>query len=172
MKEIAIQWEGPFTLINLQNNKALVKSNGKEKDWSGNIGLYQIYGTHLLYGRNVLLYIGMTNNSFAARFSQHSDWINDEYDDVQVYLGRIGGTNKDISVDELKEQIAEAEKLLIYYCSPAYNSSNVYDIKTKKDGSKNPELRVFNFGKKSMLPTEISTEWYDNSFWKEDWILY
>ncbi len=57
MKEIDIWWEGPF-------DQDEIIDNDIDKNFYDNtadkIGLYQIYGTHPLYGNDVLLYIGRT----------------------------------------------------------------------------------------------------------------
>jgi hypothetical protein len=45
---IHIEWEGPYSLSQLDT------LNDLRKDY----GLYQIYGHHPIYGSNVLLYIG------------------------------------------------------------------------------------------------------------------
>lgn len=45
---IQIKWESPFRIDDL---------NDDEIDY----GIYQIYGNHLVYGENVLLYIGQAN---------------------------------------------------------------------------------------------------------------
>lgn len=45
---IQLKWEGPFRIEDLRS------LNNYETDY----GIYQIYGNHLVYGENVLLYIG------------------------------------------------------------------------------------------------------------------
>ncbi|TQP76852.1 hypothetical protein FLL89_19800, partial [Vibrio cholerae] len=62
--QIHIQWDGPFSLeqIKLMNTRT-------------DYGLYQVYGTHTVYGSNVLLYIGQaTYQTFGTRILQHSKW--------------------------------------------------------------------------------------------------
>jgi len=48
---IQIKWESPFRIDDLKS------LNDDEIDH----GIYQIYGNHLVYGENVLLYIGQAN---------------------------------------------------------------------------------------------------------------
>ena len=144
-KKHTIKWDGPFNV-----NKVLSEEN---------IGLYQIYGTHSIYGRNVLLYIGMTDKSYKSRFAEHyNSWIKYDYDEVQVYLGNV--------IDEANLELTtftlmKIEKLLIYFCAPAYNSQNIFDYR-KKDVS---DLMIMNIGKIASLPAVVSSEWYDSKHW-------
>src|SRR5690348_14780585 len=61
--------------------------------------------------------------------------------------------------------IKEAEKLLIYYCSPPYNSSLVYDMNQSEE-FKNENVMVINCWQKHRLPYEVSTLWYNSDCWK------
>jgi hypothetical protein len=152
---IEIAWEGPLTF-----------DEAKEKKNKKDYGIYQIYGTHNIFGENTLLYIGKAEQQeFGVRLAQHSDWIINEQNEIKIYLGRLGGINT-ISDEEWVEQINIAEKLLIYFCSPPYNSSNInyYEIS-------NDQI-VLNFGKKNRIPYEVSTlykngEYLNNENWKE-----
>lgn len=78
---IQIKWEGPFNL------SELTTLNDTEIDY----GIYQIYGSHLVYGDNVLLYIGQANQqTFCTRISQHSYWLENDF---SFYIGRLSGEN-------------------------------------------------------------------------------
>jgi hypothetical protein len=60
---IHIEWEGPYSLNQLDTLKDLRKDRG----------LYQIYGHHPVYGSNVLLYIGQTvGRTFGERIEEHN----------------------------------------------------------------------------------------------------
>lgn len=62
---LKISWEGPFTA------EDVVSLN---KDWD--YGIYQIYGTHNIFGADSLLYIGKAmEQTFADRIVQHEHWI-------------------------------------------------------------------------------------------------
>lgn len=62
MKDINIDWQGPFTL-----EEALQLHT--EVDY----GLYQYYGDHPIYGQNVLLYLGSAiKQPFGKRLAQHN----------------------------------------------------------------------------------------------------
>lgn len=137
--------------------KEFLKDNKGSNSLSG---LYQIYGTHPIYGRNVLLYIGMSTSSLVERVKKHrSDWIKFEYDEVSVYFGTLFKASGPHENDWI--QLAEA--LLIYYCAPAYNSNLLTDI-PKQYQLKN--LTVRNYGQIGSLPTEVSTLWYRSDIWE------
>jgi len=139
IKIIEICWEGPF------NTKKV-----ESLDNSGDYGLYQIYGTHTIFGQNSLLYIGKAEQQkFKHRFIQHKEWMHREISDLEIYIGRIGGVNPPLSDKIWTESIDCAEKLLIYFCSPPYNSSNINNSGDYKDKV------VLNFGKKNRLPYEV-----------------
>src|SRR5258708_19938364 len=60
---IHIEWEGPYSLNQLDTLKDSRKDHG----------LYQIYGHHPVYGPNVLLYIGQTyGRTFGERIDEHN----------------------------------------------------------------------------------------------------
>jgi len=153
MDKIEIFWQGPISLDDAIQFKL-------ESDY----GIYQIYGTHNILGANTLLYIGKAQGiKYGERLLQHKAWMEYGFSDFQIYLGRLGGTKK-ISNEEWDEQIITAEKLLIYYCSPPYNSSNINDYGNISD------TIVLNFGKKCQIPVEVSTLYWDSEFWnKENW---
>jgi hypothetical protein len=70
--------------------------------------------------------------------------------------------SKEIVDDQkLKEKyIRIAEKLLIYYCVPSYNTNEKTDIANIENSI------VLNFGRIGSLPTEVSTIWYKSDSWK------
>ncbi len=128
---IELNWDGPFSLDHVTQN------------FTDKTGLYQIYGTHPIFGKNKLLYIGKTEDSFNARFKSHASWIEYEYDPVQIYIGEIQRSDMGD-----KESIEIAERLLIFYCAPPYNSNNIVQAKT---GITDREILVVNHGKISEL---------------------
>lgn len=156
---IEIGWEGPFTLDQ-------VKKFNQPIDY----GLYQIYGTHDLFGPGSLLYIGLAcDQKFSTRLSQHEWWLGYEYSDIQIYIGRLGGL-VDITMKEWEDQIKTAERLLIFYTTPPYNSQNIQGY-----GDIAEHTIVLNLGKKNRLPFEVSTFWEESPFWlkeKTSWNYY
>jgi len=128
MKEISIWWEGPFTQSEIINGKidSKVYSNTADR-----IGLYQVYGSHPLYGNDVLLYIGRTKdkNGFSRRLKNR--WVVDfgnDKENIKIYLGTIYSPKFSLEEKEINEQIDLAEVLLIHAHKPAYNSSNVQSV--------------------------------------------
>ena len=90
---IKILWSGPYTPDQIRNNKK--------------IGLYQIYGTHPIYGRNVLIYIGETTTSFIDRIKAHQNWMQYELDELVFYTGEIQSEEQNNI-----RYIKEAEKMI------------------------------------------------------------
>lgn len=144
-KLIEIIWKGPYNLTEARKNYQ-------------DSGLYQIYGTHPVYGRDSLLYLGKTKNSFGERINSHlEEWIKYEYDDVKIYHGII-----ETKIDsDLDITTTIAEKLLIYYCAPGYNSNEIADLKINRQEN----IVLLNYGKIGSLPPEVSNLWYNSSIW-------
>jgi hypothetical protein len=121
MKTIHINWYGRFTLDEIKNNHD--KVNPKE-GLSGN-GLYAWTGKRKNQRSPVCLqYIGITTEAFWARFGtkphpkEHKHvQIKDE--DKYVWLGKI--QNQDFTKDDLNE----AEYILISYCQPPLNDKKL-----------------------------------------------
>ena len=109
---IHLDWEGPFT-----------QSQIHQLSGPSDFGVYQVYGTHPVYGSNVLLYIGLAESqTFAQRLAQHG-WCNMTSDAKQVsfYIGRLFGyTHPDN--DTWGYHIKLAERLLIHAHKPAQNT--------------------------------------------------
>ncbi len=131
-KDINIWWEGPFSKEAVVDNK--IDSNEYDNT-ADRIGLYQIYGTHPLYGNDVLLYIGRTrdNNGFASRLYNRWETIYDSDNaNVKIYLGTIfTDAENNLTIEEEYEQIEYAEVLLINAMKPALNSSNIKSVGRK-----------------------------------------
>ncbi len=144
-----IYWEGPFDWD--QHNKHITKSHV----------LYQIYGAHPLYGRDVLLYIGLTSRGINTRLKEHEWWVGDASDKVTVRFGTVGkftswpGWERDEFSSKAKtETVEKIEALLIYANQPAFNTSN------KKSVAKAKGMRVFNTGKMGQILPEASYTYY------------
>ncbi|MEI3602808.1 hypothetical protein SPD79_12865 [Oceanobacillus sp. SE10311] len=140
---IQIHWEGPYKFTDLD----LLKN--EKTDY----GIYQIYGNHVVYGENTLLYIGQANQqTFGTRISQHSYWFEDEF---SVYVGRLSASN--IPTDDIwQDEINMAESLLIYVHTPAYNTMNINSI----NYSKLEPIHILNLGKyKNLLPELSGIRW-------------
>lgn len=118
-------------------------------------GIYQIYGSHPIYGHNVLLYIGKARDqTFGVRLRQHIKWINNQdSSNVRVYTGRIASGDSQDEHWDLK--IDHAEKLLIYTHQPACNSSNINTL-----GEIPEDTHVYNWVDRGMLLPEVSAYRY------------
>ena len=158
LNKIEICWYGPLTVEEVKKD-----FNDQDKDY----GLYQVYGTHNISGPDTLLYIGRTTEQpFASRLSQHqNDWLESEYSNVQVYIGRLGGL-ENVDDDTWVQQIKNAEGLLIYHCAPPYNSSGLNGY-----GDIHYTI-VINLEKKNRLPLEVSTFYNDSEYWGDKWAEY
>lgn len=138
---IELVWEGPFTM-----NEAFEKEDSKT-----DYGLYQIYGTHPIYGGDSLLYIGKSDqNVFRYRMESHSrEWISKEASPVSIYFGYLVGENEIPPSEEIWSRYIEyVEKLLIYCTQPSYNVREKY---LKPIFEK--EFIVLNFGRRHQLPS-------------------
>ena len=142
---IEIYWKGPFKITKIGEKR--------NKDYDSGKGIYQIYGTHNIYGPETLLYIGKTQDrTFAERFSEHKEWVEWEPTGVDVYIGKLGGKDKmtESNWGSWNNQIDRAERLLIFFCSPPYNSQGLNNY-----GEMDPTI-VLNYGKSMRLPFEAS----------------
>lgn len=155
---LEIIWEGPYKIDEIL-----------DKNGAHDYGFYQIYGTHNIHGPETLLYIGKAQDRpFAERVPEHKDWIEWEPSEIKVYLGRLGGTDNmtEERYKEWEEKIDRAERLLIYFSAPPYNSKGL-----KSYGEIKPTV-ILNFHKRNRLPLEMSTLYEsslivkDPSLWK------
>ncbi|WP_276646020.1 hypothetical protein [Globicatella sulfidifaciens] len=140
---IQIKWEGPFFIEDLKS------LNNDKIDY----GIYQIYGNHLVYGENVLLYIGQANEqTFFTRIRQHYYWLEDDF---SFYIGRLSGQDTP-SYEIWHNKISAAEQLLIHIHAPSYNTANINSVNADIVG----HIHIFNIGKyKSLLPEVSGRRW-------------
>jgi hypothetical protein len=143
-----VHWEGPF---DWDKRKRHLKKNHV---------LYQMYGKHLQYGSDALLYIGTTSDMM-RRLKEHETWVMNEWENIRI---RVGSTGEFSSWKEWRkakrypkadEKVVEKiEALLIYAHAPAYNKSN------KEDAKKSKGLRIFNSGNFGQLLPEVSYRYF------------
>ncbi len=153
MDIINIYWQGPVSLEDIQTHKEL-------NDENEGYGVYQIYGTHPVYGHDVLLYIGKAaRQTFKKRLSQEEHWwYNAGAEEMKIYYGKLIG--KTPSEEEWEEMIAKAEQLLIHAHRPAHNSSNINSVKEKKLQN----THVLNWGSfRNLLPEVSSMRIFDET---------
>lgn len=162
MTEIKISWEGPFNIKEITDGSI----DKKECDTKANdIGLYQIYGSHPIYGDNVLVYIGRTKgkNGFKSRLKNR--WVvesGSDSENVQIYLGTIFSDSKKLEKEEILDNklIDKAEVLLINALKPAFNSSNIQSVDTEISKDR---FMLHNDGNYRRLPATLDSDF----FWKE-----
>ena len=124
MRTVRVKWEGPLSLDGVK------ELDDEDED----CGLYQIYGRHIIFGDDSLLYVGMTTSTFRRRFidgpDPHIGWLEEEEEGVSVYVGRF--VEEDYKHDpphwsDWENVLKDAEALTIYWHSPPYNSKNIRD---------------------------------------------
>ena len=147
-----VHWYGPYPYDDLT-----------EIHNSPNLVLYLISGTHGVYGRNVPLYIGMTEQKLEERIDQHMNWLRDESDPPVIYSAAIGEMKcwadvkyKDAYPRPERSVIEDIESLLIFSHQLAYNVKSKVGLNRHRR-----DFVVFNTGKRSGLHPEVSTmNWY------------
>ena len=140
MQDVRLEWRGHYNLKDIgyscDTNDYSLK-DAKLNDKTSDYGVYQVYGSHPVYGSNVLLYIGQANNqTFAKRISQEGWESNQDYRNIQIYVGYIYNTDDANSYNDdgvWANAIDDAERMLIYSHEPARNSSNILNIRCDKD---------------------------------------
>lgn len=127
---------------------------------SRDYGLYTVYGSHPLYGADVLLYIGKANHqTFAKRIVQHDFvYFHEDSNALKFYLGRFCKTELEMNDDIWTDLIDDCESLLIHAHRPALNSSNIVTIPNEKIR----DLHIFNWGAhRSLFPEVSGARWSD-----------
>jgi hypothetical protein len=145
-----VHWEGPFPW---NTRKQYIRANHV---------LYAIYGTHPLYGLNVLLYLGKGEGGVNTRLDSHDrDWMKNEYDYRSMTV-RLASVGKFIDWDTWDKEklsypapyastIVGVESLLIHAYQPAYCSMEKEGLRSESRG-----MRIFNTGDSGMLLPEVS----------------
>lgn len=148
---IHLEWEGPWTLQQI----------AELKDPNQDVGVYQIYGKHTLYGSHCLLYIGKAvEQAFGTRIAQERWGGNRDPQNVQIYVGRLGLTRA-LSHAEFERLVDRVESLLIYAHGPACNASKLASL-----ASGVPQgLRLMNWGASRDLMPEVSSDRWNDRHW-------
>jgi hypothetical protein len=143
---VYIEWKGPFSLCEMKGFNA-------ENDH----GLYQIYGSHPVYGSSVLLFIGRTGTLSFGKTIYNEGWHHyDNAEGLQVYLGTLL-SNEEISRAERGRLIEKSYKILVYAHSPAYNAEY---INTFHNDRELHALQIINWKNyRDLLPEVSGTKW-------------
>ncbi len=173
IEKIRIEWDGPYSLHDIgydekeQNYKnEAIFLNDEHKD----IGIYQVYGCHPIYGNDVLLYIGKAaKQTFALRLSQEGWEYNEDSKNIKFYVGRLFSKIQPSSMSKWYSMIDKAENMLIYAHEPARNSANILNITKNKSKLKEfKNLRILNYDNYRSLMPEVSGELWVKSFEYDD----
>lgn len=145
MKFVNINW----TTIPQVTTDAFENKDISELTNKSNI-LYQIYGDSPIYGKNVLLYIGITKNS-NIRLSQH----------LEHHFGRV--LNLSIRIGDPENfndsNLEILESILINLHKPSFNKEYLHDIAKE---AKNELILILNKGNRGALQLECSNIWWLN----------
>jgi len=171
-QNIRIEWDGPYNISDIgyvEEKEDYIKSefNKNIDTEDSDRGIYQVYGYHPVYGDNVLLYIGKTcKQTFAKRLSQEGWEYNQDYKNIQFYVGRLFSVNEEAipSYDEWDILIDKAERMLIYAHKPAQNSSNILSIRRGAELKEFENIRIFNYDNCRSLIPEISGDLWIKEF--------
>ncbi len=148
-REIFLDWEGPFTTDELED------LNDPRIDY----GLYQVYGTHPLYGEEVLLYLGATGGgrTFGTRIAEEQTYweTEEDFQPLVVYVARHMGVVTPSNGD-WEEEMDLALRLLIFAHAPVFNAREV--AASPDDDLK--EVHVVNWGQYLDLAPEVSGRRY------------
>ena len=152
MPAIHVHWDGPFSLEDVE-----------QKDNDYDYGVYQVYGSHPIYGSDVLLYIGKASDQTFSRRIQQEEWdYNQDGQNIRYYLGRLAGQRTPRNT-KWENQISTVEKLLIHSHWPAGNSKF---IKSLGENPPSHNVHVLNWGHRRDLLNEVSgyvmTSHFDN----------
>ncbi len=178
---LEIFWEGPFDqadIVQYSNGKRGLSDDEickiecpseklkaiRNKYWT----LYSAYGSHQLYGNDVLLYIGKTTRGTAVRLKEHDSWFDEErFGKTKFFVASISNfstwadsPDADYGDDMGRffnddDIVDRTEALLIYSLAPARNTSGVNSTKKKINN-----IRLFNTGALGNLPPEISGKYW------------
>jgi hypothetical protein len=146
---IQIDWDGSYPIDEID------KLNDGKRDY----GVYQVYGTHPVYGSNVLLYIGKTDQqTFGVRIKEErwdDPYYTCDYRRIEIYVGRFAGESPP-SDDQWSRQIDLAGRLLIVAHSPSYNLQGSNSTSSSVDDSDLENIHVLNWGAYKNLLPEVS----------------
>ena len=142
-QEIIIYWSTRYQINNVDDIKKI------EID-STNV-LYQLYGDHHVYGRDTLLYIGISVYA-DNRIRQHLNGIFGHVNNLSVSFGRIDNYNNDLELD-----LEVPESILIACHKPSYNKEFIHDVSQK---AKHHKIIIINNGNNEALKTCCTNFWW------------
>lgn len=141
-EEIIIEWEEKINIKDIKDIPILLKDKKKS--------LYQLYADSHIYGRDVLLYIGISEN-VAERLKDHKMGVFGYVNNLSVSLGEIKDYNNRLEIPE---------SILIANHKPSYNKEFLHDL---PDDAKLHKIIVINNGINCMLKTCCTNYWWVDS---------
>lgn len=141
-KRITIEWSYPIEI-----NSIL------QKECMNDIGIYYI--SRKFGEKQSILYIGKTTYNFKSRLESHKEYWLDTYRGKKfVRLGKIVSP-KNISEEEMKELINDAERTIIFYLSNIDEHELVVNVVSTKSTEFDNTLKITNTGYRGQLPEEL-----------------
>lgn len=135
-----LSWDGPFPVrYDRENDKYTINKDDIPEDLLGENGIYQIYGNHCVYGKDVLLYIGQTSSNdqntqkrgFERRIDEHLKDRFYDHTNLSVYFGCFVDSDNN-NYTPANEDVRLVEKVLIFSHIPALNKHEI-DYKSNPD---------------------------------------
>lgn len=111
--------------------------------------LYQLYGDHHIYGRDTLLYIGISTYA-DNRIKAHLNGIFGYVNNLSVSFGKIEHYNDSLEIPE---------SILIACHKPSYNKEFIHDISPQ---AKVHKIIIINNGNNEALKTCCTNFWWLN----------
>ena len=141
-RRITIDWSYPIEINNIL-----------QKESMNDIGIYYI--SRKFGEKQSILYIGKTTYSFKSRLESHkANWLDTYKGQKYIRLGRIVSP-KNISEEELKTLINDAERTIIFYLSNLDEHELVANVVSTRFTTFDYTLKITNIGYKGQLPSEL-----------------
>ena len=119
-----------------------------ESQYNKNV-LYQIYCDSHIYGRDVLAYIGKTDQSFRQRFYQHERSFWQFSKNINYAVGEI--------TDQSFGSLEIPESILIANHKPFFNKDYIHDI---SNSAKSEKIIIINNGDHGSLKNACTNFWW------------
>ena len=137
--EIVIKWSKLYPVNKLEGISNL--------DINTDNVLYQIYGDSHIYGRNVLLYIGISTNA-ENRLKAHINGVFGYVNNLKVSIGTTNFNGK----------LEVPESILIANHKPSFNKNFIHDI--SEEAKNIGKVIIINNGTNLMLKTCCTNYWW------------
>ncbi|CAG5087700.1 hypothetical protein [Parvicella tangerina] len=165
-KEIVVNWEKGSAIETYEDFQNYCKLHPKPNNFKQygcvDEGLktsdqifYQIYGDHHVYGRNTLLYIGISKDVL-SRFRHHLNGVFKYVNNKSISIGRA---------DTFLNNMEEVESILIANHKPAFNKTFIHDLhedSRNMDRDDTNKIIIINNGNNGMLKTCCTNYWWVN----------